>query len=186
MSHRRPVGPTRKVAAGSSEHPIPNASNPTECRCRRLPVAPLAGETFPMNVTEPHSPDSISLDETLSLLASRQRRFLLYGLSLYSTPVSLARLTDTVTELEHGRPAEQYADERLDIYTGLYHNHLPRLVDAGVVQYDQSADMVGIGHNAVDLVPLLESTVEHDLPEGRTDLSVSPDDIDSLTQWETK
>lgn len=135
-----------------------------------------------MNVTRHHTQDSMSLDETLSLLASRQRRYLLYGLSLYTKPVPLARLTDTVTELEYGTPAENYADERLTIYTGLYHNHLPRLVDAGVVEYDQSDDTVDVGPNAPDIVPLLESTVEHDLPESGGEHSVSPSDIESLHQ----
>jgi len=133
-----------------------------------------------MNTKQTEIPDSLPLDDRLSLLSSHYRRYLLYGLSQYTTPVSLAVLTDTVTEFEHGTPAEQHRDERLKIYTALYHNHLPRLVDAGVVQYDQSEDMVDIGPNAPALVPLLEETMEHDLSASGDGLSSNAVDIDCL------
>lgn len=138
-----------------------------------------------MNTQETEVPDSLALDDQLSLLSSRYRRYLLYGLSKYTTPVSLAVLTDTVTGLEHGAPVDQYRDERLDIYTALYHNHLPRLVDAGVVRHDPSDDTVDIGPNARSLVPLLESTIEHDLSASGDGLSREPVDIDSLHRERT-
>ncbi|NLV14907.1 DUF7344 domain-containing protein [Haloarcula argentinensis] len=133
-----------------------------------------------MNTKQTEIPDSLPLDDRLSLLSSHYRRYPLYGLSQYTTPVSLAVLTDTVTEFEHGTPAEQYRDERLKIYTALYHNHLPRLVDAGVVQYNQSEDLVDIGPNAPALVPLLESTIDHDLSASGNGLTPSAVDIDAL------
>ncbi|KAA9398716.1 hypothetical protein Har1130_10910 [Haloarcula sp. CBA1130] len=133
-----------------------------------------------MNTQHTEIPDSLPLDDRLSLLSSHYRRYLLYGLSQYTTPVSLAVLTDTVTEFEHGTPAEQSRDERLRIYTALYHNHLPRLVDAGVVRYNQSEDIVDIGPNAPALVPLLESTIEHDLSTSGDGLSSNTVDIASL------
>jgi len=133
-----------------------------------------------MDTQQTEIPDSLPLDDRLSLLSSRHRRYLLYGLSQYTTPVSLAVLTDTITEIEHGNPAEQYRDERLRIYTALYHNHLPRLVDAGVVEYNQSDDTVDIGPNAPALVPVLESTIDHDLTANGDGSSRDPVDIDSL------
>ncbi|EMA29968.1 DUF7344 domain-containing protein [Haloarcula japonica] len=133
-----------------------------------------------MNTKQTEIPDSLPLDDRLSLLSSHYRRYFLYGLSQYTTPVSLAVLTDTVTEFEHGTPAEQYRDERLKIYTALYHNHLPRLVDAGVVEYNQSEDMVDIGPNASALAPLLESTIEHDLSASGNGLTPATIDIDAL------
>jgi hypothetical protein len=138
-----------------------------------------------MNTQQTETPDSLPLDDRLSLLSSHYRRYLLYGLSKYTTPVSLAVLTDTVTGLEHGTPVEQYRDERLRIYTSLYHNHLPRLVDAGVVQYNQSEDTVDVGPNAPALVPLLESTIKHDLSADGDGLSRDPVDVDSLQREPT-
>jgi hypothetical protein len=135
-----------------------------------------------MNTEQTEVPNSLPVDDRLSLLSAPYRRYLLYGLSKYTTPVSLAALTDTVTEIEHGTPADQYRDERLRIYTALYHNHLPRLVDAGVVRYDQSDDAVDVGPNAPALVSLLELTVDHDLSANGDGLSREPVDIDSLHQ----
>lgn len=133
-----------------------------------------------MDTQQTEIPEPLPLDDRLSILSSHYRRYLLYGLSQYTTPVSLAVLTDTVTEFEHGTPAEQYRDERLKIYTALYHNHLPRLVDAGVVQYNQSEELVDIGPNAPALVPLLEETIEHDLSASGDRPSCDAVDIDTL------
>ncbi|MDS0222202.1 hypothetical protein NDI54_12660 [Haloarcula sp. S1AR25-5A] len=133
-----------------------------------------------MNTQQPETQELVPLDDRLSLLSSRYRRYLLYALSQYTTPVSLAVLADTVTEIEHGTPVESYRDERLDIYTTLYHNHLPRLVDAGVVQYDQGEDTVDIGPNAPALVPLLETTLEHDLSGDGDGLSRESVEMESL------
>ncbi|WP_336337919.1 DUF7344 domain-containing protein [Haloarcula brevis] len=133
-----------------------------------------------MNTEQTDTPDSLPLDDRLSLLSSQYRRYLLYGLSKYTTPVSLAVLTDTVTEIEYGTPADQYRDERLRIYTALYHNHVPRLVDAGVVRYDQADDAVDVGPNAPALAPLLELTVDYDLSANGDGLSREPVDVDAL------
>jgi len=133
-----------------------------------------------MNTQRTETQDPLPIDDRLSLLSSRYRRYLLYGLSRHTTPVSLAVLADMVTEIEHGTPVETYRDERLDVYTALYHNHLPRLVDAGVVQYDQSADAVDVGPNAAALVSLLESTLEHDLSGEGNGLSRESVEIPSL------
>ncbi|WP_424003776.1 DUF7344 domain-containing protein [Haloarcula salina] len=116
------------------------------------------------NQQEQTESEPLSVDKRLSLLSSRLRRYLLYTLSTYSTPVPLPEIADAVTTLEHGTPAEEYPDERLAIYTSLYHNHLPQLADAGVVRYEQSDDSVELGPNAGELVPLLELTITHDRP----------------------
>lgn len=116
------------------------------------------------NPQEPTASEPLSVDRQLSLLSSRFRRYLLYALSTYPTPVSLGRIADAVTALEHGTPPAEYPDERLEVYTSLYHNHLPQLADAGVVRYEQSDDTVDLGPNVSALVPLLELTITHDRP----------------------
>ncbi|MFB6224491.1 MAG: hypothetical protein ABEH86_12575 [Haloarcula sp.] len=133
--------------------------------------------TFPENL---ECPEPVETDTQLSLLSSRYRRFLLYGLSLYTTPVSLAVLADTVTEMEYGVPAEEIVEKRVDVYTALYHNHLPQLVDKGVVHYNQSDDTVDLGPNASSLVTLLEQTVEKDIPDGHRIVSQDPIDLETL------
>jgi len=132
------------------------------------------------NPREATESEALSVDRQLSLLSSRFRRYLLYTLSMYPTPVSLPEIADAVTALEHGTPPEEHLDERLEIYTSLYHNHVPRLADAGVVRYDQSDDTVDLGPNAADMVPLLERTITHDRP-AENGAELPQPDLDALT-----
>lgn len=80
---------------------------------------------------------------TLStLLTDRRRRYLIYSLLLYSTPQRLPRIADQLTVWETGDPVDDRLDDRLQIYMSLYHDHLPDLIDAGVVEYRQETDTV--------------------------------------------
>ncbi|MBV0924079.1 hypothetical protein KTS45_07660 [Halomicroarcula limicola] len=76
------------------------------------------------------------------VLADRRRRYLLYCLHLHSTPQPLPDIADQVTVWETSDPATERLDERLEIYLSLYHDHLPELVEAGVVTYRQTEDDV--------------------------------------------
>ncbi|MBX0321423.1 hypothetical protein EGH21_00130 [Halomicroarcula sp. F13] len=108
---------------------------------------------------------TLSRDEVHSLLASRWRRYLLYCLFLYTAPVSLATVADTVTEFEHGVPAPTVPDERLSVYMRLYHTHVPKLDAADVVDYDQSEDSLTHATAFSELVPFLREDAHDDLAE---------------------
>jgi hypothetical protein len=75
-----------------------------------------------------------SLDSIFEILVAERRRNALYVLYRHAGPVSLADLADEVASLE-GEPIERVA-------TSLYHTHLPRLVEAGVAEYDAEEDLV--------------------------------------------
>jgi hypothetical protein len=82
------------------------------------------------------------LDTVFTLLAARHRRYLLRALHGAETPVPLADVADQIIEWEHDVPGEALPEKRLRVYMSLYHDHVPRLVDAGVVAYSQAADTV--------------------------------------------
>jgi hypothetical protein len=105
-------------------------------------------------------------DELGDLLSSRHRRWALYGLSRFATPVALARIAEYVTEREFGVPAEEVPDKRLEIYMALYHDHLPPLAAAGLVTYHQSDDALEFGSNADRLRPSIERALVDVAPEG--------------------
>lgn len=63
------------------------------------------------------------------------------------------------------RVGEKLLNERLRTYNELYHSHVPKLVDADVVAYSQSEDMVELARNAAQLRPYLERAAEADLDE---------------------
>lgn len=75
------------------------------------------------------------LDEALELLSNRRRRYALYHLRRRDEAVSLAELAARIAEWEEGTTDE--AAVRAD----LYHSHLPRLADAGVVAFDPEMEI---------------------------------------------
>lgn len=84
------------------------------------------------------------LDTLFSMLSDERRRYALYCLDEHRNPVALADLADEVARLEHDARtvAEVPAEDVKSVYMSLYHNHVPRLEDAGIVSYSQSADTV--------------------------------------------
>lgn len=76
---------------------------------------------------------SLSLDEILSILAHRRRRDLVRYFVENSTPtVSVAECVEYLAEQEG-----QQADDPHDyIRKRLHHVHVPKLADAGVIEYD--------------------------------------------------
>ncbi len=88
-----------------------------------------------------HAPDAV--DEALSLLANYRRRLLLQVMATYGEALTLPDAAEEVAVRETGRNVSQLsAEEVATIYISLYHDHLPRLVDAGLLAYDQERDLV--------------------------------------------
>jgi hypothetical protein len=69
------------------------------------------------------------------LLADHRRRVLLQYLRDTEAPMPIAALVTELTQRdEHVSP-----DENTDTEIAVHHIHLPKLADAGVIEYDQSA-----------------------------------------------
>ena len=90
------------------------------------------------------------------ILAHPYRRYILYYVHFYANPVGLADIAHQITIWETNEPADEKLQERLTIYHSLYHDHLPKLSDAGVIEYDQEEDVVELGRAAEQLVLPLE------------------------------
>lgn len=74
--------------------------------------------------------------------------------------MSLADAAETVAVDEHDSPLDEIPPEEVkEIYMALYHSHVPKLVDAGIVTYHQERDLVAPGGRLDSLGPYL------DLPE---------------------
>ncbi|WP_254528165.1 DUF7344 domain-containing protein [Natrinema gelatinilyticum] len=84
-----------------------------------------------------------AMTDAFSLLADRRRRLLLEVMRTYEEELTLPDAAEEVAVRETGDivtdiPAEQVTE----VYLSLYHDHLPRLVDAGLLEYDQERDLV--------------------------------------------
>ncbi|MFC3956833.1 DUF7344 domain-containing protein [Halovivax cerinus] len=87
----------------------------------------------------PEAPTS----QTLDILSNERRRHVLRVVREQGEAITLPDVADEVAVREHGRPLPEISPERVtEIYISIYHDHLPRLVDAGLLVYDQERDLV--------------------------------------------
>ena len=94
--------------------------------------------------TRPESrvePTYLSATEIFPLLAEQRRRLVLHYLSRRVGSVRLADLAEQVARWE-GSPTDDNVER---VRTNLYHNHLPRLVDWGLIRVDpERGTVVGL------------------------------------------
>lgn len=86
-----------------------------------------------------------SLGRLLELLANRRRRYVLYYLDEVETAaVTLDELADQLIEWERDWNGYEgpTATRREDVRIELHHNHLPRLADAALIDYDARTETV--------------------------------------------
>ena len=87
------------------------------------------------------SPESV--DDAFELLANARRRLFLQVMRTYGEQLTLPDAAEEVAVRETGRSVTDLSAERVaNVYISLYHDHLPRLVDAGLLEYDQERDLV--------------------------------------------
>lgn len=150
MSTHSPIGPQEMPTSRSSEPPNRQANEDDA----RLPN-----------------------DQLFHLLANQRRRAVLYYLGEYEQTVSMRALAERIAAWEHGTTIRMLgSDERQRVYISLYQNHLPKLDESGVIEYDQSRGTVERTERADQLdryiqsLPYAESTdrqpVEADRPRG--------------------
>ncbi len=93
----------------------------------------------------------------VSLLRHRRRLHLLDCLHEHDEPVALPDLADEIAVREHGTDLTAIEPEHVkEIYLSLYHTHVPKLKDIGLLLYDQEQDLVSTAPD-VDLARLLEN-----------------------------
>ena len=116
--------------------------------------------------TETTEPAASSIDTTelsattlFELLADDRRRYALHYLSRKVGAVDLSELAEQIA-LQEGEPTRDHYDR---VLTGLYHRHLPRLTDAGVVRYDPERETVELRDEEERLAPYLKLSVADDL-----------------------
>lgn len=80
--------------------------------------------------------DTLSQDVVFDLLSSSRRRFVLYYLQTETESVKLTDLSDEVAAWEYETPIEELTEqERKRAYVSLYQTHVPKLVEAGLVDH---------------------------------------------------
>jgi DNA-binding transcriptional ArsR family regulator len=97
----------------------------------------------------------LTQDVLFDILSSARRRFVLHVLNREGE-MELTELAEHVAARENDVDVEDLTkQERKRVYVSLYQTHVPKLRDAGLVEYDEDAQVVSLHGNANDLARYL-------------------------------
>ena len=101
--------------------------------------------------------DPLPVDLIFDALSNERRQRLLSHLRR-DEPSSLVDLAEQIAAWENNTTVGAVSrDARSRVYTGLYHSHIPRLVDMGIVEYDRETDLVSLTPRAEGIRPYLDA-----------------------------
>lgn len=82
-------------------------------------------------------------DTLLDVCGHKHRRIVLAALANQEPSISINDLTDEIIKFNHHTAPIDTTDETVvEIQTGLHHVHLPKLGEAGFIQYDPEQQVV--------------------------------------------
>jgi hypothetical protein len=98
----------------------------------------------------------LDLQPVFEVIAHPRRRYLVYTLS-EETEWSLDDLATKLAAWETDTSEENIATlTRQELYTSLYHSHIPKLVDLDVIEFDADTETITPGPHAVQVLTVLE------------------------------
>ncbi|WP_336337148.1 DUF7344 domain-containing protein [Haloarcula brevis] len=95
--------------------------------------------------SESASGDDLTRDDLFHVLQCRRRRLVLKYLHEYSGdgPAEMSDIAEHIAALEHDTTVDSLrSKQRQRVYIALYQSHLPKMDDAGVVNYNQDRGLV--------------------------------------------
>lgn len=102
-------------------------------------------------------PEELPKDVQFDILKNRRRRLVLRYLLDHETPVALGTLAEHVAAVENDKEVPALnSQERKRAYVGLYQCHLPRMADAGVIEFDKDRGRVDLGPHIGSIETYLE------------------------------
>ncbi len=112
------------------------------------------------SVTEDED-DRLSKDVIFELLKNRRRREVLTYLLEAEDTVTLGELAEQIAAWENDTDVNALSsDQRKRVYVALYQTHLPKMDDAGIIEYDQDRGLISLSDNA-DLLMMYLDTDTH-------------------------
>ncbi len=110
--------------------------------------------------------DELSEDDVFEVLSNRRRRHAVHTLKRYDhDPMELGDLAEEVAAIEHDVDvAEISYDQRKSVYTALQQSHLPKMDDAGIVEFDKNRGTIEPTPALEELEVYLEVVQARDIP----------------------
>ncbi|MFC6784641.1 hypothetical protein ACFQFH_01830 [Halobaculum halobium] len=108
----------------------------------------------------PAEPEPLPLDLTFEILKNQRRRLVLSHLKTVDGETTIGELAEHIAAIENDCDVKALgAQQRKRVYIGLYQCHLPKMDDAGVIEFNQSRGRIEL---APESEPLYEYLVEED------------------------
>lgn len=105
-------------------------------------------------------PSSLSTTTLFDVLANQRRRYAIHALKEHETPIALADLADEVAVRENEISSPEVpAEDVKRVYASLWHAHIPKLVDGGIIECHRDRRTVALAENAEQLEPYLEQAI---------------------------
>lgn len=141
---------TERDETGTNE---PNAESRASTESERN----LASEPRTVSTREtPPEGSDLPRDVVFGLLSTERRRRLLRYLDEEGSQTTLGEVAEHVAAAENDVDvAHLSSDQRKRVYVGLYQCHLPKLDDAGVIEYDRERGTIELLGRADQLFPHL-------------------------------
>lgn len=116
----------------------------------------------PIDGDDPDADESgLPLDITFEILKNRRRRLILKYLEDKSESTPIGELAEHIAAIENEiDPRQLDSQQRKRVYIGLYQCHLPKMDDAGVIEYNQTRGLVDLNDSAAPLYEYLDPQEE--------------------------
>ncbi|WP_336023564.1 DUF7344 domain-containing protein [Halobellus salinisoli] len=106
-----------------------------------------------------------SLDVIFDVLRNRRRRLVMQAVEECNGETTLSDLAEHIGGIENDKPPEALnAQERKRVYVGLYQCHLPKMHDAGAIEFDKDRGTVERGEVTERYHKYLQREVEGGSP----------------------
>lgn len=112
------------------------------------------------------STTELSEQAIFDVLANQRRRHAVHTLKRHNhEPMELGELAEEIAAIENNIDvAELSYDQRKTVYTALQQSHLPKMDDAGVVEFDKDRGTIEPTPALEEVELYLEVVPEHDIP----------------------
>lgn len=98
--------------------------------------------------------DTVSHDDLFEAIADSRRRIALSTIASAGTPIELRTLARSVVREESDSADADVPEDTLqDVAISLYHTHLPKLANLGLIEFDARERVVESAADGIELLP---------------------------------
>lgn len=109
-------------------------------------------------------PQLLVVEDIHHILSNRRRRLVLEQLRNGESEMQVREIADRIAELESAKhDSPPTGDRRRSVYISLIQNHLPKLCEFDVIEYDQRAKTVTLGESFRQVNCHMNTEVDNDI-----------------------